>query len=70
MKNIKGIVSRAINGEELSKEEKNELFSYFRHIPNIRKSDEEFELYYKMATEKGLPKPERNSHIRPLHEKR
>ncbi|MDO4710633.1 MAG: hypothetical protein Q4A75_01555 [Peptostreptococcaceae bacterium] len=67
---IKEVISRAINGEELSKEERNRLFFYFRHIPNIRKSDEEFELYCKMAAEKGLPKPDRNSYIRPLHEKR
>lgn len=66
---VKDILNKAINDIELDKEEKNTLFSYFRHIPNGRKTDEEFEIYCKMAKEKGLPKPDRNSWIRPLHEK-
>lgn len=67
-RNIKDVINRAYNGEEITKEEKNNMFSYFRHIPNARKTDEEFELYCKMAEEKGIPRPDRNSVIRPLHE--
>ncbi len=47
-----------------------ERFSYLRHIPNIHKTDEEFKEYCILAEEKGLPKPDRNSRIRPLHEGR
>lgn len=67
---IKDIISCAYNGEEITKEEKSEMFSYFRHIPNARKTDEEFELYCKMAEEKGMPRPDRSSVIRPLYEDR
>lgn len=69
-RDIKDIINSANNGEEITKEEKNNMFSYFRHIPNARKTDEEFDLYCKMAEEKGIPKPERDSTIRPLHEYR
>lgn len=65
---IKDIINSAYNGEEITKEEKSEMFSYFRHIANCDKTDEEFELYCKIAEEKGIPKPERDSTIRPLHE--
>lgn len=65
---IKDVIESAYKGEEISKEEKNEMFNYFRHIPNARKTDEEFELYCKMAKEKAIPKPERDSTIRPLYE--
>lgn len=65
---IKDVMKSAYNGEEITKEEKSEIFSYFRHIPNARKTDKEFELYCKMAEEKGMPKPERYSKIRPLYE--
>lgn len=68
IRDIKDIINSANNGEEITKEEKNNMFSYFRHIPNARKTDEEFELYCKMAEEKGIPKPERDSTIRPLNE--
>ena len=65
---IEDVINSAYNGEKITKEEKSEMFSYFRHIPNARKTDEEFELYCKMAEEKGLPKPERDSTIRSLNE--
>ena len=65
---IKDVINSAYNGEVITKEEKSEMFSYFRHIPNARKTDEEFELYCKMAEEKGIPKPKRDSIIRPLYE--
>lgn len=68
MRDIKDIINSAYNGEEITKEEKNNMFSYFRHIPNARKTDEEFELYCKMAEEKGILNPERDSTIRPLNE--
>ena len=44
-------------------------FSYLRHIPNYHKTNEEFEEYCEFAKRLGLPKPDRNSKIRPLHEK-
>ena len=44
-------------------------FSYLRHIPNFYKTDEEFEEYCQFAKRLGLPKPDRNSRVRPLHEK-
>ena len=65
---MKDVINSAYNGDEITKEEKSEMFRYFRHIPNARKTDEEFELYCKMAKEKGIPDPERDSAIRPLHE--
>ena len=65
---IKDVIKSAYKGEEISKEEKNEMFNYFRHIPNARKTNEEFELYCKMAEEKAIPKHERDSTIRPLNE--
>lgn len=64
---IKDIINSAYNGEEITKEEKGEIFGYFRHIPNARKTDEEFELYCKMAEERGMSRPNRSSVIRPLH---
>lgn len=66
---LKELISKVYRGEEVTKDEKWEVFSYLRHIPNIKKTDEEFELYCRMAKEKGIPKPDRNSYIRPLHEK-
>lgn len=66
---FRDLILRANNGENITKREKGKIFSYLRHIPNIRKTEEEFELYCKMAKEKGLPKPDRNSYVRPLHEK-
>lgn len=65
---IKDIINKAVNNQVITSEEKNEMFAYFRHIPNNRKTDEEFELYCKMAKEKGLPMPNRQSNVRPLHE--
>ena len=65
---IKNVINSANNGDVITKEEKYEMFSYFRHIPDARKTDEEFELYCKMAEENGITKPERDSTIRPLHE--
>ncbi len=44
-------------------------FSYLRHIPNCHKTDKEFEEYCQFAKRLGLPNPNRNSKIRPLHEK-
>lgn len=35
---IKDVINSAYNGEEITKEEKSEMFSYFRHIPNARKT--------------------------------
>lgn len=66
---IKELVMKAYRGEEISRSDMGEVFFYLRHIPNIRKTEEEFELYCKMAKEKGLPKPDRNSYVRPLHER-
>lgn len=66
---FKDLISKANKGENITKSEKNKIFFYLRHIPNMRKTEEEFELYCKMAKEKGLPKPDRNSYVRPLHEK-
>lgn len=45
-------------------------FSYLRHIPNCNKTDDEFEEYRQFAKRVGLPEPDRNSKVRPLHEKR
>lgn len=67
---FRDLISRANKGENITREEKNKIFSYLRHVPNIRKTEEEFELYCKMAKEKGLLEPNRNSFVRPLHEKR
>lgn len=44
-------------------------FSYLRHIPNYNKNDEEFKEYCQLAKRVGLPKPDRNSKVRLLHEK-
>ena len=63
---INDIINSAYNGDKITKEEKSEMFTYFRHIPNARKTDEEFELYCKMAEDKGILKPDRKSVIRPL----
>lgn len=65
---INEIVNSAYEGEIITKEEKQELFHYFRHIPNIKKTDEEFELYCKMMKERGKPLPKRNIICRPLEE--
>ena len=66
---IKELISKVYRGEKITKDEEWEVFFYLRHIPNIKKTDEEFELYCRMAKEKGIPKPDRNSYIRPSHEK-
>lgn len=66
---IKELVMKAYKGEEISRSDMGEVFFYLRHIPNVRKTKEEFELYCKMAKKHGLPKPDRNSYVRPLHEK-
>ena len=44
-------------------------FSYLSYIPNCHKIDEEFEKYCQFAKRLGLPKPDRNSKIRPLYKK-
>lgn len=49
--------------EELDK------FNLYRHISNYDKSDEEFKEYKLMTERIGLPTPDRNSRIRPLHER-
>ncbi|MDD7306076.1 MAG: hypothetical protein PUG67_05765 [Peptoniphilaceae bacterium] len=67
-RHIEEIIESAYSGEAITKEERQSMFSYFRHIPNARKTDKEFKLYCKMAKEKGIPKPERDSTIRPLYE--
>lgn len=66
---IRTLINKMYNNEEVTLEEKNTVFHYFRHIPNEKKTDKEFELYCIMAKEKGIPKPDRHSLIRPLHEK-
>ncbi len=43
--------------------------NYLRHIPNLNKSKEEFKEYCFFADRIGMPKPNRESKIRPLHEK-
>ncbi len=65
---IKELISKVYRGEEVTKEELWEVFSYLRHIPNIKKTDEEFELYCRMMEEKGKPLPKRNTICRPLEE--
>lgn len=47
----------------------NDRFRWLRHIPNFNKTDEEFKEYCIYAERVGLPKPDRNSKVRPLHEK-
>lgn len=49
-------------------EEELARFMQYRHIANCDKTDEDFEEYKIMAKRVGLPKPERDSTIRPLHE--
>lgn len=44
-------------------------FNYLRHISNFSKTKEEFEEYCEYAKRLGMPKPDRNSKVRPLHEK-
>lgn len=44
-------------------------FGYLRHIPNYYKTDEEFKEYCSFTARLGLPKPNRKSKVRPLHEK-
>lgn len=68
IRNIGDIIKSAYNGDKITKEEESKMFFYFRHIPNSVKTDEEFELYCKMAEERKAPKPERDSTIRPLYE--
>lgn len=45
-----------------------ETFNQYRHIANSDKTNKEFEEYCRMAKRIGLPQPDRNSKIRPLHE--
>ena len=40
-----------------------------KRLPYYYKTDEEFEEYCQFAKRLGLPKPDRNSKVRPLHEK-
>lgn len=54
---------KKLTGDELKR------FSYLRHIPNYNKTDEEFKEYCQLTKGVGLPKPDRNSKVRPLHEK-
>lgn len=65
---IKELIKKFLNDGLVSKEEKIEIFSYLRHIPNFHKTEEEWELYKKICKEKRLPEPNRYSKIRPLHE--
>lgn len=65
---IKDLINKAVNKEHITDDEKNKIFFYLRHIPNAMKTDAEFNLYCKMAEEVGLPKPDRNSIVRPLNE--
>lgn len=41
---VKEIIDRAINNEEISKDERYEMFHYFRHIPNAMKMDGEMKV--------------------------
>lgn len=49
---FKDLISRVNNGGNITKSDKGRIFSYLRHIPNIRKTEEELELYCKMAKKK------------------
>lgn len=42
IRRMEEIVKSAYNGEVLEKEEKSELMIYLRHIPNCRKTEEEW----------------------------
>lgn len=66
---IKELINKMLKGESENVEERTQVFIYLRHIPNIHKTNEEFELYCEMTKRVGLPTPNRNSGIRPLHEK-
>lgn len=65
---IKEIINKILKNEQVTSKEKNEVFHYFNHIPNIKKTNEEFELYYKMLKERNKPLPNRNMICRPLEE--
>ena len=43
-------------------------FNFLRHTSNFNKSKEDFAEYCTFAERLGMPKPNRNSKIRPLHE--
>lgn len=49
------------------------IYQLLQTITNLRKfqskTDEEFKEYCQFAERVGLPKPDRNSKVRPLHEK-
>ena len=49
-------------------EEEWKRFKLYRHVPNFQKTESQFFEYCQMAKRIGLPAPERNSKIRPLHE--
>lgn len=61
--------SKEISKENYFTEDEFGKFNLYRHIANSDKSDEEFEEYSLMLKRIGLPKPNRNSTKRPLHEK-
>lgn len=44
-------------------------FNVLRHIPNALKTEKQFREYTAFCKRVGLPKPDRASSIRPLHEK-
>ena len=46
-----------------------ERLNFLRHIANINKTEEQWNEYCEFAKKIGFPKPNRNSKIRPLHEK-
>lgn len=66
---IQDLIKLLLEGKAVSKEDTSKVFSYLRHIPNARKTENEWNLYCQMAKERGLPRPDRDSKIRPLHEK-
>lgn len=49
-------------------DEERKKIDFYSHTSNCSKSGEDFEEYCKMAKRVGLPKPKRDSTIRPLHE--
>nr|DAP27596.1 MAG TPA: hypothetical protein [Caudoviricetes sp.] len=49
-------------------EKEKERVSYLSHIPNCYKTDQEFKEHCAFSKKLGLPQPNRNSKVRPLHE--
>lgn len=66
---IKELIRKMLKRENISKEDRQRVFMYLRHIPNKNKTEEEWELYKILCKEKGVPEPDRNLAVRPVYEK-